>query len=62
MVVVKIENSCNRVKWKNGMPVSEKGKNRGIGLLNVQNSIEKYDGNSCSVRHFLIIYLIWVLP
>lgn len=45
MIVVKIENSCNKVAWRNGMPVSDKGKNRGIGLLNVQNSIEKYDGN-----------------
>jgi len=43
MVTVKVENSCNKVKWKNGMPVSEKG--GGIGLLNVQNSIAKYDGN-----------------
>jgi sensor histidine kinase YesM len=33
------------VKWKNGMPVSEKGKNRGIGLRNVKRAIEKYDGD-----------------
>lgn len=45
MVVVSIENSCGDVKWKNGVPVSTKGKNRGIGLLNVKESIEKYDGN-----------------
>lgn len=45
MIVVQIENSCNDVKWKNGFPVSEKGKNRGIGLLNVKNSIGKYDGD-----------------
>ena len=45
MVVVSIENSCGNVKWKNGVPVSTKGKNRGIGLLNVKESIEKYDGN-----------------
>lgn len=45
MVSVSIENSCGNVKWKNGIPVSTKGKNRGIGLLNVRRSIEKYDGN-----------------
>lgn len=33
------------VKWKNDMPVSEKGKNRGIGLMNVRRAIEKYDGD-----------------
>lgn len=43
MIVVKIENSCGKVKWKNGYPVSQKG--RGIGILNVLSSIEKYDGN-----------------
>ena len=45
MIVVSIENNCNEVKWKNGFPVSNKGKNGGIGLLNVQSSIKKYDGD-----------------
>lgn len=45
MIVIRIENSCRPVKWKNGMPVSEKGKNRGIGLMNVRRTIEKYDGD-----------------
>ena len=45
MIVVKMENSCDEVKWKNGYPVSQKGKGRGIGILNVLSSIEKYDGN-----------------
>lgn len=45
MIVVKIENNCNAVTWENGLPVSKKGKGRGIGLLNVQSSIEKYDGS-----------------
>lgn len=45
MVLVRIENSSPPLKWKNGMPVSEKGKNHGIGLLNVKRSIEKYDGD-----------------
>ena len=34
-----------QVKWKNGFPVSAKGKGGGIGLLNVQSSVKKYDGN-----------------
>lgn len=45
MIVISIENSCDTVKWRNGIPVSYKGKSGGIGLLNVQSSIEKYDGN-----------------
>ena len=45
MIVVSIENNCNEVKWRNGFPVSNKGKNGGIGLLNVQSSIKKYDGD-----------------
>ena len=45
MTVVHIENSCGKVKWKKRMPVSDKGKGRGIGLLNVKQSIDKYDGN-----------------
>ncbi|MBD5543339.1 MAG: GHKL domain-containing protein [Lachnospiraceae bacterium] len=45
MIVIRIENSCNVVRWKNNMPISKKGKNGGIGLLNVKSSIEKYDGN-----------------
>lgn len=45
IVSIRMENSCKAVKWKNGLPISSKGKNRGIGLLNVRQSIEKYDGN-----------------
>ncbi len=45
MIVIRIENSCSVVRWKNNMPISKKGKNGGIGLLNVKSSIEKYDGN-----------------
>ena len=45
MIVIRIENSCSGVRWKNNMPISKKGKNGGIGLLNVKSSIEKYDGN-----------------
>lgn len=45
MVLVRIENNSLPLKWKNGMPVSEKGKNHGIGLLNVKRSIKKYDGD-----------------
>ncbi len=45
MVSIKVENNSDYVKWKNGMPVSEKGKERGIGILNVKRSISKYDGD-----------------
>ena len=45
MVSIKVENNSNYVKWKNGMPVSEKGKERGIGILNVKRSLSKYDGD-----------------
>ena len=45
MIAASIENNCGEVKWKNGFPVSAKGKDGGIGLLNVQSSVKKYDGN-----------------
>ncbi len=45
MVSIRIENTYTSVKWKNGLPVSQKGKDRGIGLSNVMHCIEKYDGN-----------------
>ena len=45
MITIRIENTCKSVKWKNGWPVSEKGKDRGIGLINVRRAIEKYDGD-----------------
>ena len=45
MVLARLENTSLPVKWKNGLPISQKGKNHGIGLLNVMRSIEKYDGD-----------------
>ena len=45
IVSVTVENDCNPVRWRAGMHVSEKGENRGIGLLNVRKSIDKYDGD-----------------
>ena len=45
MVSIRMENSCKSVKWKQEWPVSQKGENRGIGLLNVKRAIEKYDGD-----------------
>ena len=45
MIVIRMKNSSPPVKWKNGFPVSEKGKNRGIGLMNVRRTIEKYGGD-----------------
>ena len=44
MVSVKMENTCAAVKWKNGIPVSGKGRGHGMGLANVARSVEKYDG------------------
>lgn len=41
MIVIRIENSCNIVRWKNDMPIPQKGKNGGIGLLNVKSSITR---------------------
>lgn len=29
----------------NGRPISDKGTNHGIGILNVENIVKKYDGN-----------------
>lgn len=45
MTVVRIENSSPDVLWKNGIPQSGKGKNHGLGLLNVKNTVGKYDGD-----------------
>ncbi|MCI9081733.1 MAG: GHKL domain-containing protein [Lachnospiraceae bacterium] len=45
MISIKLENNSNYVRWKNGMPISEKGAGRGLGLLNVQRSIAKYEGD-----------------
>lgn len=44
MVAIQIKNTCPKIHWKKDWPVSEK-KHRGIGLLNVKQTIEKYDGN-----------------
>lgn len=45
MVAIQIKNSCSEIRWKKGWPVSEKKEHRGIGLLNVKQTIEKYDGS-----------------
>ncbi|MDE6760160.1 MAG: GHKL domain-containing protein [Lachnospiraceae bacterium] len=45
IISIRIENTCTVVKWKKGLPVSEKGIDRGIGLFNVMRCVEKYDGN-----------------
>lgn len=43
--VINIANSTLPVeKWHHGKPVSKKGKNHGIGLLNVEQVIKKYNG------------------
>lgn len=44
--VINIMNSTAPIeKWHHGKPVSMKGKNHGIGLLNVENVIKKYNGS-----------------
>ena len=45
-IVINITNRTMPIeKWYLGKPVSRKGKNHGIGLLNVENIIKKYDGS-----------------
>lgn len=44
--VINITNSTAPIeRWHRGRPVSKKGKNHGIGLLNVENIIKKYNGS-----------------
>lgn len=45
MISIRMGNNCRAVKWKNGVPISQKGQNHGMGLLNVKRSVIKYDGN-----------------
>ena len=46
MVSVRIENSAAEIKkWNYNKPVSTKGKNHGIGLLNVEKAVEHYEGS-----------------
>lgn len=45
-IVIKITNSCKRnEKWNTGKPLSTKGENHGIGLINAENIVKKYNGN-----------------
>lgn len=45
-IVINICNSSMPIqKWHKGKPISGKGKNHGIGLVNVENVIMKYHGN-----------------
>lgn len=45
-IAININNSSMPIeKWHFGKPVSRKGKNHGIGLLNVENVIKKYNGS-----------------
>ncbi|WP_124067470.1 sensor histidine kinase [Clostridium sp. E02] len=46
IIVVNLINSTLPIKkWNHGKPISEKRKNHGIGLLNVENVIKKYNGS-----------------
>ncbi|MDD6798707.1 MAG: GHKL domain-containing protein [Clostridia bacterium] len=43
---IHIENSkSGDIEWNGKRPISEKGRNHGIGLLNVESVIQKYNGN-----------------
>ncbi|BCJ92551.1 hypothetical protein acsn021_01200 [Anaerocolumna cellulosilytica] len=45
-IVTNISNSSMPIeKWHHGKPVSRKGKDHGIGLLNVENIVRKYNGS-----------------
>lgn len=51
-IVIKISNSTMPIeKWHLGKPVSKKGRNHGIGLLNVENVIKKYHGSMVLEEH-----------
>lgn len=38
-------NMVGKNKWKSGMPVSKKSGNHGIGLINVDSIVKKYNGS-----------------
>lgn len=45
-ICIQLKNSTmGNLKWIAGRPVSLKGKNHGIGLLNVDSIVKKYNGN-----------------
>ena len=45
-MAIHISNSSSgQIKWHGKKPVSNKGRNHGIGLINVENVINKYNGN-----------------
>lgn len=51
-IVIKISNSTMPIdKWHMGKPVSKKGRNHGIGLINVENVIKKYHGSMVLEEH-----------
>lgn len=48
MFLIHIANSCDRMPQKKGkgfLTTKEKGKEHGIGLLNVRRMVEKQNGN-----------------
>lgn len=40
-----INSMCDNEKWGRGKTISVKGKNHGIGLINVEKIVKKYNGN-----------------
>lgn len=45
-ICIQLKNCMSgKIKWVSGRPVSLKGQNHGIGLLNVDSIVKKYNGN-----------------
>lgn len=45
-VVIHISNSSrDKCKWNSGKPISRKGKNHGIGILNAESVVKRYNGS-----------------
>ena len=44
-IVIKCSNPCaGELRWKNGLPVTDRGRGHGIGLLSVRQAVERYGG------------------
>lgn len=62
-IYIYLSNSClSAIKWSaDGKPVSDKGEYRGLGLDNVENVLERYDGNmqfSVEEQNFFVEIMI----
>lgn len=62
MIIAEMRNSCMTIGiWKSKYPVSTKEKHKGIGLLNIETVISKYNGNMIIKEENNIFYcdLFW---